>query len=95
VAERQGQAAARNMLGRRQPFQAVPYFWTRQFGVSIRYVGHAERWDAVEVDGSLELGGTVNCRVTYTRSGRRLAVVTVGRDRESLQVELEMESSVA
>ncbi len=92
VAERQGQVAARNILGRRERFQAVPFFWTHQFGVSIRYIGHAESWDRAEVDGSLEAH---DCTVTYTKSGRRLAVASISRDRASLQIEAAMETSIA
>jgi hypothetical protein len=42
VAERQGRVAAANMLGSEQPFTMVPFFWTKHFDLSIRYVGHAE-----------------------------------------------------
>ena len=66
VAERQGQAAARNMLGRREPFDAVPFFWSQHYDVTIRYVGHAERWDAVKIDGRFDAR---DCAVTYTRGG--------------------------
>jgi NADPH-dependent 2,4-dienoyl-CoA reductase/sulfur reductase-like enzyme len=89
VAERQGQVAARNMLGRCEKFTAVPFFWTRQYGVSLKYVGHAERWDAITIDGSLE---AKNCAVTYQQGGRTLAVVTVGQDEHNLRTEAQMEA---
>ncbi len=92
VAERQGQVAARNMLGRRERFEAVPFFWTQQFGVSMRYVGHAEKWDQVEIEGNLE---EMNCAVTYKLNGRRLAVATISRDLLNLEVEAAMEASIS
>ncbi len=46
-AERQGQHAARAMLGSKEPYREVPFFWTRQFGSSLKYIGHAGRWDRV------------------------------------------------
>jgi len=88
VAQRQGQVAARNMLGRREPFDAVPFFWSRQYDLAIKYVGHAERWDAIDIDGSLDAR---NCSLTYLRAGQRLAVATISRDRESLAAEAEFE----
>src|SRR6187401_1968476 len=88
VAERQGQVAAKNMLGRREPFDAVPFFWSRHYDLAIKYVGHAERWDAIDIDGSLDAR---NCSLTYSRGGQRLAVATISRDRESLTAEAEFE----
>jgi NADPH-dependent 2,4-dienoyl-CoA reductase/sulfur reductase-like enzyme len=88
VAERQGQVAARNMLGGRERFDALPFFWSRHYDVTISYVGHAERWDEVRIDGSLE---AQDGSVEYRQGGRTLAIATVGRDRASLEAEARME----
>jgi NADPH-dependent 2,4-dienoyl-CoA reductase/sulfur reductase-like enzyme len=92
LAERQGQTAARNILGRRERFDAVPFFWSQHYDIAINYVGHAEKWDAVHIDGTLE---SQDCAVTYTRGGRRLAVATISRDLESLRAERAMEEESA
>jgi apoptosis-inducing factor 3 len=92
VAERQGQTAARNMLGARERFDAVPFFWTQQHDLLLSYVGHAEKWDRVEIDGSL---AAKDCAVTYWMGGRKLAVLTIGRDRDSLAAEIELERMIA
>jgi len=97
VAERQGQVAARNMLASRDGsdrdrFDAVPFFWSKHYDLSVRYVGHAERWDDVAIDGDLSAG---DATVTYLARGRPLAVATVGRDRASLRAEAAMEHHVS
>jgi len=91
VAERQGQVAAKNILGQGQKFDVVPFFWSQHYDVAINYVGHAEKWDAVEIDGSLDAR---DCAVTYKKGGRTLAVVTISRDLQSLQAEAAMESEL-
>jgi NADPH-dependent 2,4-dienoyl-CoA reductase/sulfur reductase-like enzyme/nitrite reductase/ring-hydroxylating ferredoxin subunit len=88
VAERQGQAAARNMLGRRERFDAVPFFWSQHYDITIAYVGYAPQWDQVEVQGNLSKR---DATVVYRRSGRVAAVATVFRDNVSLAVEAAME----
>ena len=88
VAERQGQAAGRNLVGRREPFRSVPFFWSQHYDLALNYVGHAERWDSTEIDGSLEAR---NFKVTYRAGGKVLAVLTLSRDRESLEAEAAME----
>jgi NADPH-dependent 2,4-dienoyl-CoA reductase/sulfur reductase-like enzyme len=90
VAERQGQTAARNMLGQRAPFDSVPFFWTDQYDFTLAYVGHAERWDSTQMEGQLE-GDKRDCTITYSQGGKRLAVASVYRDQESLRAEVEME----
>jgi apoptosis-inducing factor 3 len=87
VAQQQGQVAARNMLGQKRIFDAVPFFWSQHFDVTISYVGHAERWERVEIDGALD---SRDCAVRYLSGGRVLAVATVGRDLASLRAEVRL-----
>jgi NADPH-dependent 2,4-dienoyl-CoA reductase/sulfur reductase-like enzyme/nitrite reductase/ring-hydroxylating ferredoxin subunit len=88
VAERQGQVAARNLLGRRERFDAVPFFWSAHYDTTINYVGHAAGTDEIDVAGDLAAG---DCTATFRRDGRTLAVATIGRDRESLRAEVALE----
>jgi NADPH-dependent 2,4-dienoyl-CoA reductase/sulfur reductase-like enzyme/nitrite reductase/ring-hydroxylating ferredoxin subunit len=88
VAERQGQTAARNMLGERVPYVDVPFFWSRHYDVAIDYVGHHGAGDASTIDGSLEAG---DCTVTWRRGERITAVATIGRNRENLLAEVGLE----
>jgi NADPH-dependent 2,4-dienoyl-CoA reductase/sulfur reductase-like enzyme/nitrite reductase/ring-hydroxylating ferredoxin subunit len=88
VAQRQGQTAARNMLGQREVFDAAPFFWSQHYDVPINYVGHAEKWDEIIVDG--DIAGR-DCLLQYKSGGRVLAVASIYRDLASLQAELAME----
>jgi NADPH-dependent 2,4-dienoyl-CoA reductase/sulfur reductase-like enzyme len=92
VAERQGQTAALNMLGYREKFDAVPFFWSQHYDIPINYVGHAEQWDDLAIDG--DIAGK-DCTLRFKHDGRVLAVVTIFRDFESLQAELAMEQATA
>jgi NADPH-dependent 2,4-dienoyl-CoA reductase/sulfur reductase-like enzyme len=88
VAERQGQVAAKNMLGQREAFNAVPFFWSQHYDVTVNYVGYAEQWDEVHIDGSLE---EHDCTIDFLLEGNTVAVATIGRDLASLRAELSME----
>jgi NADPH-dependent 2,4-dienoyl-CoA reductase/sulfur reductase-like enzyme/nitrite reductase/ring-hydroxylating ferredoxin subunit len=90
VAERQGQAAARNMLGERMPFRPVPFFWSQHYDVPINYVGHAEQWDSIEIEGDVM---NRDCVVRYIQGGRVLAVASIYRDRKSLKASAAMEAA--
>jgi NADPH-dependent 2,4-dienoyl-CoA reductase/sulfur reductase-like enzyme len=88
VAQRQGQAAARNLLGAREPFAAVPFFWSAHYDVTINYVGHADQWERIDIEGSI---ADRSCALAYRTGEKTLAVATVSRDRESLQAEADLE----
>ena len=90
VAECQGQTAARNMLGQKEAFDAVPFFWSQHYDVPINYVGHAETWDEIAVDGDI---AAKDCLLQYKRQGRVLAVASIYRDLASLKAELQMEQA--
>jgi len=92
VAERQGQAAAANMLGHKERFDLVPFFWSQHYDVPINYIGHAERWDTITVEGDIK---AKDCLLRYRRDGRVLAVASVYRDLDSLKAELAMEQAAA
>ena len=92
VAQRQGATAALNMLGQRKKFTDVPFFWSQHYDTPINYVGHAEGWDAIEVEGDV---AARDCLLRFKRGGRVLAVATIFRDVESLEAELAMEQGGA
>jgi NADPH-dependent 2,4-dienoyl-CoA reductase/sulfur reductase-like enzyme/nitrite reductase/ring-hydroxylating ferredoxin subunit len=92
IAQRQGQTAARNMLGRRERFDAVPFFWTEQYDFGLAYVGHAEHWDKAEIEGRLDAR---DCTITYRNGGRKLAVAMIHRDLAGLRAEVEFERTIA
>ncbi|MDQ2795059.1 MAG: FAD-dependent oxidoreductase [Bacteroidota bacterium] len=90
VAQRQGQTAARNMLGRQEQFDAVPFFWSKHYNVSVRYTGHAEKWDELTIDGPLaERKGSV----AFRQNGHTLAVASVQRDVDNLKAEVALEAN--
>ena len=92
VAERQGQTVASNLLGRSERFDAVPFFWSQHYDVTISYVGHAAKWDSIEIAGSIP---DRDAKISYREGGRIAAVATIFRDRESLEAELAMERDVS
>ncbi|HEV8647395.1 MAG TPA: FAD-dependent oxidoreductase [Burkholderiales bacterium] len=88
VAERQGQTAARNMLGKREKFDAVPFFWSAHYDVGINYVGHASAWDRIEIEGSFD---ERSAAIRFIAGEKTLALATIYRDQESLQFERQLE----
>ncbi|WP_158783365.1 FAD-dependent oxidoreductase [Pantoea sp. BAV 3049] len=75
VAQQQGRTAAKNMLGKGQEFDRVPFFWTAQFGTRYEYLGHAEEWDDFQLFGSLKEKKFV---ALYGQKGQLAAVSSCG-----------------
>jgi apoptosis-inducing factor 3 len=88
VAERQGQIAALNMMGVRTPFNSAPFFWSQHYDVPINYVGHAEKWDTIDIEGDVMKR---DCVVRYKLGGRVLAVASIYRDKDSLEAGVDLE----
>jgi apoptosis-inducing factor 3 len=80
------------MLGLRETFTSVPFFWSQHYDVPINYVGHAQTWDELTIDGDV---AAKDCLVRYKRNGRVLAVASIFRDIESLKAEVTMERDAA
>ena len=92
VAERQGQTAALNLMGEREKFTAPPFFWSQHYDIPINYVGHAEKWDEIAVEGDI---AAKDCLLRFKRGNRVFAVASIFRDVASLEAEVAMERAVA
>jgi NADPH-dependent 2,4-dienoyl-CoA reductase/sulfur reductase-like enzyme len=90
VAERQGQIAAKNMLGQKVTCAIAPFFWSQHYDVRIDYVGHARTWDRTDIAGSI---AQKNCTVALRSGDRTRAIVTIGREMDSLKAEVAFERS--
>ncbi|HEY5021351.1 MAG TPA: oxidoreductase C-terminal domain-containing protein [Gemmatimonadaceae bacterium] len=83
---------ARNMLGFRDRFDDIPFFWSAHYDkVSIQYTGHVERWDETRIDGDVM---KMDCAVSYMVGGKRRAMATINRDRQNLENEVAMENEL-
>jgi hypothetical protein len=76
------------MLGQKLKFSEVPFFWSQHYDVPINYVGHAEGWDEIAVEGDV---AARDCVVRFKSKGRVLAVASIYRDGDSLRAEAAME----
>jgi apoptosis-inducing factor 3 len=79
VAERQGQHAARAMLGLAKPYDEIPFFWTRQYDMSLCYLGWAMSYDRIAYRGRI---GEEGILAGYFEKGKLLAVASLRRSME-------------
>jgi hypothetical protein len=80
------------MMGEPTKFDAVPFFWSQHYDVPINYVGHAEKWDDIQIEGDIK---SKDCLLRFRRGGKTLAVVTIFRDLDSLKSTVEMDRETA
>ena len=78
VACQHGRLAGHVMAGRDEVYAEVPFFWSGQWGVNLRYVGHADGSDDILYDGDVEARDFL---AYFVRDDRILAALGVGRDR--------------
>ncbi|MGQ9632223.1 MAG: FAD-dependent oxidoreductase [bacterium] len=92
VAERQGQHAAQAMLGGDTPYDEVPFFWTKQYDASLKYVGFAREYDRVVYRGDVEGGKFL---AGYYRGGHLMAAATLGMSREIIVLQEILRDGIA
>ncbi|MGI4984168.1 MAG: FAD-dependent oxidoreductase [Janthinobacterium lividum] len=92
VAQRQGQAVARAILGRGAPFRQAPFFWTIQYDFGIGYTGHAREWDRIACAGDL---AEREASFTYFADGVPRAMAIVSRNLDGLLMEATLERRMA
>jgi 3-phenylpropionate/trans-cinnamate dioxygenase ferredoxin reductase component len=79
----QGRAAARSMLGKREPYDDVHWFWSDQYDYNVQYAGFHSGWDELVVRGTLDQR---NCVVFYMQEQRIAAAVAFNRGRDVQRV---------
>jgi NADPH-dependent 2,4-dienoyl-CoA reductase/sulfur reductase-like enzyme/nitrite reductase/ring-hydroxylating ferredoxin subunit len=84
TAQQQGRTAARNMLGHKITFDAVPFFWTRQFDIGLLYVGHAASWDEIVYRGEV---ASQDFLAFFVKNNRVHAIAGMNRDQEMVAAE--------
>jgi len=78
TAMQQGRIAAHNMAGKRTRYNAVPFFWTTQFDITLNYVGHAAGWDEIVIDGDISRHDFI---AYYVKDEKVMAAAGMNRDR--------------
>jgi len=79
-------------VGQQERFDAVPFFWSQHYDIPINYVGHAEQWDEIAIEGDVK---AKDCLLRYKKNGRVLAVASIFRDIDNLRAELALEQGSA
>ena len=87
VAAQHGRIAGANVAGKDHSYRGVPYFWTRQFGQTLHYIGHAEDWDEIRFNGDPKARKFI---AYYLKAGKVHAVAGMEREQELAELEERM-----
>jgi NADPH-dependent 2,4-dienoyl-CoA reductase/sulfur reductase-like enzyme len=82
LAQQHGVVAARNMLGQQVPYAEAPFFWTQQYGNSLRYAGHATQWDEIIYLGEVAKQDFL----AFYIQGSRVIAAGMGRDADMIYI---------
>jgi 3-phenylpropionate/trans-cinnamate dioxygenase ferredoxin reductase subunit len=80
---KQGAAAARNMLGKRVPYDEVHWFWSDQYDANLQYAGFHTTWEQLIVRGRLDSDSYLAC---FVNDGRIDAAVGLNRAKDVRRV---------
>ena len=83
LAQQHGMSAARQMLGNSSSNDSVPFFWTFHYGKRLGYLGHANGWDEIHYDGSVE---ELTFLAFYLKDEKVAAVLSCGRDTDTAKL---------
>ena len=78
----QGRAAARSMLGKREPYQDIHWFWSDQYNYNVQYAGYHSGWDELIVRGRPD---EYNVVAFYMQHSQVLAAVAINRGKDILR----------
>jgi NADPH-dependent 2,4-dienoyl-CoA reductase/sulfur reductase-like enzyme/nitrite reductase/ring-hydroxylating ferredoxin subunit len=84
TAEQQGRIVAHNMAGKKTAYESIPFFWTVQAGITLRYVGHAKTWDEIVVNGSIQ---DKNFIAYYVKNNQVQAAAGCNRNHDMAAIE--------
>mgnify|MGYP006286756681 CR=1 FL=1 len=82
-AERQGQMAARGMLGKQAEEDKAPFFWTKQGDFALKYAGFPLPWDRIAYRGDVETGPFL---AGFYRGDKLIGAASFGMQEELIEM---------
>ena len=83
----QGRVAGFAMAGKNIEYDSIPFFWTKQAGLNVRYVGHAAKWDDIIYWGEVSSKKFI---AFYIKNNRAVAAAGNDMDKEMAAIHMLM-----